>query len=213
MSTEMVPMATSSLPVSYEAAQRALAECSRVDECKGWSDRAAALAAYARMAKNDDLRLMALRIQARAVRRCGELLKQVPAASGARTDQPGVGAHTRSQVAEEAGLSRNQRVTALRVATVPQADFTAAVESNTPPSVTQLAVLGTLKSPTSSFDVSKADAVVAARAHALLRDFAAFCGLHDPIGIAKVTGDSEAFSTYVRTIDSWLDRFVTNLDP
>lgn len=47
------------------------------------------------------------RIQARAVRRCGELLKQVPAAGGARTDLGR--APTRSDAADEAGLSEHQR--------------------------------------------------------------------------------------------------------
>src|SRR4029077_1414514 len=68
-----VPLADSSaarLPATYEEARAAIAECERIDECKGWSDRAAALASYARQAKDDSLRVMAVRIQARAERRC-----------------------------------------------------------------------------------------------------------------------------------------------
>src|SRR6185437_1061291 len=64
--------------VKYEAAKAALAECSRVDECKDWSDKAAALAAYAKQANDSTLHNLALRIQQRAPRRMGELLKQVP---------------------------------------------------------------------------------------------------------------------------------------
>ena len=48
---------------------------------------------------------------------------------------------TRSEVAKDAGLSERQKVTALRVASVPQPEFEAAVESENPPTVTQLAEL------------------------------------------------------------------------
>jgi hypothetical protein len=54
------------------------------------------------------------RIQARAISRCGELLKQIEPKPGARTDLGR--AHTRGSVATQAGLSERQRKTALRVA-------------------------------------------------------------------------------------------------
>ncbi len=54
----------------------ALASCERIDECKTWANKAEALASYAKMADDDSLRLLADRIQARAVRRMGELLKE-----------------------------------------------------------------------------------------------------------------------------------------
>ena len=43
------------LPERYEAAKRAVAECHRVDECKEWSDRAVALASYARQVRDHEL--------------------------------------------------------------------------------------------------------------------------------------------------------------
>ena len=65
----------------------------------------------------------AVRIQARAIRRCGELLRQVEPDKGG---YHGNYAHdatdtriTRTQVATAAGLSERQKVTALRVAMVP----------------------------------------------------------------------------------------------
>ena len=70
------------------------------------------------------LRKMADRIQARAIRRCGELLKQVESGQG-KTNQYTVlhdGAdtkQTRTEAARDAGLSERQKVTALRVANVP----------------------------------------------------------------------------------------------
>ena len=88
---------------------------------------------------------MADRIQARAIRRCGELLKQIEpqkfngnqyvVKDGGDPDQP----ITRKSAAEQAGLSERQRKTALRVANVPEQDFNQSVESDNPPTVTKLA--------------------------------------------------------------------------
>ena len=74
MSASMLPAtlpanSDAQLPQRYEAARSAIAECERIDECKDWSDKAAAMASYARQAKDDSLRVMAVRIQARAERR------------------------------------------------------------------------------------------------------------------------------------------------
>ena len=74
------------LPVAYDLARVALAQCQRVDECKDWSDKASAIASYARQADDKTLLNHALRIQARAQRRVGELLEEYklpPTESGA----------------------------------------------------------------------------------------------------------------------------------
>jgi hypothetical protein len=57
------------LPASYEQAKIALASCAKIDECQDWANKAEALASYAKMADDDSLRVLADRIQARAVRR------------------------------------------------------------------------------------------------------------------------------------------------
>ena len=128
------------LPATYAAAQQALAECDKIDECKSWADKAAALASYARMASDETLWATAQRIHARAIRRCGELLKQQAPANGARTDLGTV--PTRGSFADAAGMSERQRKTALRVANVPRDDFERQVDSVQPPTVTDLARQG-----------------------------------------------------------------------
>lgn len=136
------------LPASYEAAKQALAQCEALDECKDWADKAAALASYARQAEDLELERKAARIRARAMRRAGELLKQIEPGQGARDGKRVDGADsplTRTEVAREAGMSERQQVTAIRIANVPAAEFEKAVESPTPPTITTLAQHGVQK--------------------------------------------------------------------
>ena len=51
----LIPVSTAQLPRTYEAAKRALSECSEVDECKDWADKAAALATLIQFLKNSAL--------------------------------------------------------------------------------------------------------------------------------------------------------------
>lgn len=80
-----------------------------------------------------------MRIKARAIRQCGVLLKEIEPGHGARDgkwrgdDPPPL---NRTTAAREAGLSDDQRKTALRVANVPAEEFEAAVESDAPPTIT-----------------------------------------------------------------------------
>jgi hypothetical protein len=161
---EQLPaIADAKLPASYEAAKTALATCSSIDECQDWADKAAALASYAKQAEDDELENTARRIRARAIRRCGELLREIEPRQGARTDiepqettlprlmeeppaaPPPV---TRAQVATDAGLSEHQRKTALRVAAIPKEEFEEAVEARQAPLITHLAERGTVPRPT-----------------------------------------------------------------
>ncbi|MBP6737299.1 MAG: hypothetical protein KA139_07660, partial [Rhodobacteraceae bacterium] len=141
----LIPVSTAQLPRTYEAAKRALSECSEVDECKDWADKAAALASYARQAEDDQLERMAQRIRARATRRAGELLKQIEPGKTGPKPELSMGDHTqftREDAAREAGMSKHQQVQAVRIASIPEDDFEAQVESPKPPTLTQLASQG-----------------------------------------------------------------------
>jgi hypothetical protein len=133
------------LPSTYQHARAALERCARVDECKEWADKALALASYAKQAKDDELGKMAVRIRARAIRRCGVLLKAIEPGKNqhhARA-QAANGRGTRKDAARRAGLSGRQAKTALRVARVPIKAFEDQVESARPPTVGALARQGT----------------------------------------------------------------------
>ncbi len=207
-----INVADARLPQTYENAKTALANCERIDECQEWANKAEALASYAKMADDDALRKLADRIQARAVRRCGELLKQYQTgAKGGRPKKNSGDGSTVSQrsAADSAGLSKDQEVTAVRVSNVADADFDAAVESDNPPTVTALAEQG--KKPRSPPPEGFAEA---SKLIGTVRRFAEFCDVHDPAIVANgvLSNETVKVRQLVSTIDSWLDRFVVNLE-
>lgn len=154
-------------PANYEAARASLATCTKLDECKQWADKAEALASYAKQAQDVELRRMADRIQMRAIDRMGELLKAIteghagrPAIASTSTNGKLGGPLppiSRAQAARDAHISRDQKRTALRVASVPRATFEALVESENPPTVTAMAKLGTRAAPKPLVDLKGRD--------------------------------------------------------
>lgn len=204
-----IPIATARLPATYEHAKTALANCASVDECQQWADKAEALASYARMADDDSLRQMADRIQARAVRRAGELLKQVDGRGRPSGNKDGTVPISQRLLAQQAGLGERQRKTAVNVANIPADKFEAAVESQTPPTVTKLAEMGKQsRAPAPPQGFSQATHLLGT-----VRRFAEFCASQSPEFVAGGVMPSEVKTVreQVAAIDAWLDRFVVNL--
>jgi hypothetical protein len=123
--------------IRYESACAALAECKAVDEVKSWADKAAAMQAYGRMAKDRTLEVDAAEIRIRAERRLGELI-------AAQRAWPGLAKGTRGQkltrvsggaVAEppendaptlaQAGINKKLSSRAQKLAAVPVEQFEA----------------------------------------------------------------------------------------
>ena len=138
-----------SLPVSYQRATEALATCSKLDECKTWADKAAALESYGRQAGDDTLMREAQRIKARAIQRMGELLREIEEAknqhdAAAKRARGDGSPSTRRDAWEAAGLSKDQAKQALRVAAVPAKDFERlVVKAEKPATLKALASAGT----------------------------------------------------------------------
>jgi hypothetical protein len=113
--------------IKYEAACRALAECKSIDEAKAWTDKAAAMQAYGRMAKDRTLEVDAAEIRIRAERRLGEMLAESELQKGGRpSEQTGrqqrpVSAPTLAQ----AGISKDLSSRAQKLAAVPATEFEA----------------------------------------------------------------------------------------
>jgi hypothetical protein len=124
--------------VKFEAACRALAECKAVDEVKSWADKAAAMQAYGRMAKDKTLEIDASEIRIRAERRLGEMLSHQKSEGGLSKGAAGVGINqhsakeVRSSVTTapklaDAGISKDLSSRAQKLAAVPEAEFEAEV--------------------------------------------------------------------------------------
>lgn len=108
-------------------------------------------------AKDDELMKRSTRIRDRAIRRAGELLKQIEPNKGGRPSETGAAADTsfsRKRTAEQAGMSKRQQVTAIRVANVPATEFERQVESENPPTVTKLAEQGKQSAPPPAISAS-----------------------------------------------------------
>ena len=114
--------------IKYEAACRALAECKSVDEVKTWADKAAAMQAYGRMAKDKTLEVDAAEIRIRAERRLGEMLADSdlqkggrPAEKTGRDERP----VSKPPTLAESGISKDLSSRAQKLAAVPVAEFEA----------------------------------------------------------------------------------------
>jgi hypothetical protein len=201
-----IQIASAQLPATYEQAKIALAACERIDECWEWANKAEALASYAKMADDDTLRKLADRIQARAVSRMGELLKEFNN-ERARTDL-NEGALTQKKAADAAGISDHQRVQAVRVANVPKETFDALVESDNPPTVTALAEMGKKVRTVPPEGFKQATHLIGA-----VKRFAEFCQENEPDSVAGGVLPHEVaeLQSLVGVIDAWLDRFVVNV--
>jgi hypothetical protein len=211
-------VSNATLPTTYINACNAMAECSTMDECQTWADKAAALASYAKQSQDEQLMKMAVRIQARAINRCGELLRQIEPAGGTRTDVKPTDAAdsrlTRKSAAEQAGLSERQQYTALRVANVPKDEFDRLVESDSPPTITQLAEMGKKTRPL--VDLQGRDPKAYNRAMhfcGMLRFYLDDLKKYEVASIIEDLDDKERAKVreYITQIDSIHDQIVTRI--
>jgi len=203
-----LPIATAKLPATYEAAKQALANCASIDECRDWANKAEALASYARQADDPALFAMAKRIQARAVRRAGEVLRQIDGKGRNQHSEGGAAADTtQREAAEAAGMSKRQQVTAVRIANIPEDKFDEAVEGEAPPTITALSGMGKNSRPIPE-GFREATQLLGT-----VRRFSEFCSSNNPELVAGGVLPSEVHKirNHVSTIDAWLDRFVVNL--
>ena len=116
--------------IKYEAACRALAECKAIDEVKAWADKAAAMQAYGKMAKDKSLEIDASEIRIRAERRLGEMLSAQKNDGGLNKGQlkqgPALVANEDGKSTpklSDAGIGYDLSSRAQKLAAVPEAEF------------------------------------------------------------------------------------------
>lgn len=207
------------IPQTYANAKSALYTCASIDECQEWADKAAALASYAKQAEDEELMKMAIRIRDRAIRRAGELLKQIEPKHGANQNIADGGDSkvlTRTDAARDAGMSERQQVTAIRVANVPADEFERQVEGPTPPTVTALAKQGTKPAPRPVIDLKGRDPGEFNRALHFIAEFEDYAKAVSAMAIdailpTLVVTERMRVKAAIAQIDAIHDRIITRI--
>jgi len=110
--------------IRWEKAKQAIAECKTIDEGKVIRDKAEALRAYAKQAKESlQVQNDIAEIKLRAERRIGEFSRELPKNERARTDlsAPHDGKQTKTSILADAGIIHPERYEA--IASLPEAEF------------------------------------------------------------------------------------------
>jgi predicted GNAT family acetyltransferase len=193
------------LPVNYQAAKKALRECEEIDEVKDWSDRATAIASYARQVRDMSMLHTAQRIQLRARERLGEMLLQWPRGKKStrfRRGHPGVRSAARKQ-----GISEGLIAQALDIASVDADIRNQRIEATPPISATALAKL----SPRvhARYGLGSPDEVSMRRFDLLDQIWHRFNKLGDATDLARKVVDEYADGIRAKVVQmqEWLDTF------
>jgi len=117
--------------VKYEAACRAIAQAKALDEVKDLCDKAEAMRAYAKQAKNRNMEFDAAEIRMRAERRLGQLIQAQKETVGLNTGAKGIGTAegvrcrkgTAPPTLAEAGIDKKLSSRAQRMAAIADAEF------------------------------------------------------------------------------------------
>lgn len=126
----------------YDAMVTAITECARVDEVKDIRDKAAALEAYYRQARNLEAEREAANVRLRAERRAGELLKELARSHGGdhastkalSNDRTLVEPSPYASALADTGMSRQTAHRYQQLADMPRGDFEAALAGPEKPS-------------------------------------------------------------------------------
>lgn len=116
------------VPVQYETAIKALTECVTLDDAKIWSDKADALAAWAKIYKSGDAERKARALKLHAYRRMAQLAKELrPTKTGPNGDGPA------KLLQREHGFTKQEAACVLAVGNTPEPTFKRAVQAESPP--------------------------------------------------------------------------------
>lgn len=124
----------------YDAMVTAIAECARVDEVKDIRDKAVALEAYYRQARNLEAEREACNVRLRAERRVGELLKDlarnqtVGLKQGPLSAEETTGPSPYAETLAATGMSRQSASRFQALANIPQDEFDAVLAAPEKPS-------------------------------------------------------------------------------
>lgn len=187
------------VPVEYENAVKSLVLCLTLDEAKYWDNKADALAAWAKIYRDDKVGLEAKRLKLHAYRRMGQLAHAIKIAARATPGRlPGAVA---ALVRE--GLSKPAANAASKIAKLPAADFQRIVDSPRP--VSPLRVRKMLEPGSAGYKALQDEANG-------LFSFRSFCRRHPPATFFDLAPDEAVRAcAAVGEIQDWLDELEQRL--
>lgn len=189
------------VPVEYETAVKALQACITLDETKYWSDKADALAAWAKIHRNDEAGRNARMLKLHAFRRMGELAGELR--NGYRKPPPGARGGMMPgplKLLIENGLTNHQATAARLLAKTEPAVFDSLMRRPKPPS------------PETFQQERRGGSIgwLAITEGRGLMNFASYCRHHgDPVALAKSLTNSESIRAQRMVVEAseWLDAF------
>lgn len=176
----------------YDAARYALSVAVEVDEVKDIRDKAEAMAAYARQAKDTELVQWATEIKVRAERRAGQMLAEMPKQAGARGVGKKVESHdaTPLKTLADIGITKSDSSRWQKLASVTDKQFEHAVAAakEVAGEVTTAAMLRAAKADEPEKQASTKPAIdaanapqIAAQPLALVDEYTELDAAHDQI--------------------------------
>ncbi len=125
-----IPKSDREMPLLYQEAVNAIAACKTFDEAKNWSDRADAMAAWAKIYADDAIEREAKSLKLHAYRRIGLLAAEMrPLTFRGRQGVQGP-----SSLLQEQGFNKSKTASISKIARMPQKQFEAVAASKKPPS-------------------------------------------------------------------------------
>lgn len=132
------------MPIVYDEACKAIAACSAIDEAKYWSDKADALAAWARIYNEDKVTIEAKRLKIHAYRRMAEIADHIMPTWRA---ERGFRYATVPIILNDYGIGRSQARVIAKIGEMPAAKVQRAIERRKPPTPSTLALVDNTAQP------------------------------------------------------------------
>ena len=198
------------LPVSYVEGLKALAATRKIDEAKNWATAADALAAWARMYKNDLAAAEARRLKAHAYRRMSELSDEL-----AQKLTPSSKRKSPLSELKKVGLSGAMISRVRAVGKVPKDRFDELVKADHPASIATLAMEGISAgdnklAASEAYRVFSGGKYVRANARKFLVEF---CRKTSALKLARGIKKEEipAVKKILQEIEDWIEEFKASL--
>lgn len=135
------------IPFEYESAVNALEACINIDEAKYWANKSDALAAWAKMYRDDKVGRQAKILKLKAYRRIGELAKEIRPQTISSNGRRGKFAKGSGSLLKEHGFTQLQRAQITKLANTAKAKFDEVVLLDRPPTPHRFAKTLSHKNP------------------------------------------------------------------